>query len=170
MILLTIVTLGIYQIFWLYNTKQEMNSLGQKVPPFKLLLAPLLALIAIALLQFVVHFVLSTADGSNSGSAIVNILSLIIGVIATIAIIPISIYWMVKYCQALEVVTNRDLTFGASFILWFVLGLFSVGFIWPFIVQNSFNKVAGASVDPMAGPTPPVETLPPATPPAPLVQ
>lgn len=167
MIVLTIVTLGIYQIFWLYNTKQEMNSLGQKVPPLTLLLAPYFATLAVVAAQFFVHFVLNTVQGGSGGSAIVNLISVIIGVLVAIAIIPISIYWLVKYCQAVEVVTNRELNFGTSFILWFVLILFGFSYIWPFIVQNSFNKVAGG-----VPPESPVGSVPPTSPvpPAPLVQ
>lgn len=32
--LLTVITFGIYYIFWFYNTKEEINSLGAEIPSF----------------------------------------------------------------------------------------------------------------------------------------
>lgn len=40
-ILLTIVTFGIYELFWLVRTKTEMNSIGAEIPTALLLLIPL---------------------------------------------------------------------------------------------------------------------------------
>ncbi|MFH1240165.1 MAG: carboxypeptidase regulatory-like domain-containing protein [Candidatus Diapherotrites archaeon] len=43
-ILLTVVTLGIYGIYWMYKTKKEINSLGAKIPNIILLFIPLIQL------------------------------------------------------------------------------------------------------------------------------
>ena len=39
--LLSIITLGIYCIYWLVQTKKEMNSLGGKIPTAWLLIIPI---------------------------------------------------------------------------------------------------------------------------------
>ena len=39
--LLSIITLGIYAIYWLVQTKKEMNSLGAKIPTAWLLIIPI---------------------------------------------------------------------------------------------------------------------------------
>ncbi len=39
--LLTAVTFGIYGLYWLYKTKEEINSLGAEIPTFWLMIIPL---------------------------------------------------------------------------------------------------------------------------------
>lgn len=146
MAILSVVTLTIYQIFWTYFTKQELVSKGQKVPPFKLLFAPVLGLVLVAIGQLFVHIVLNAgAADSSSVTTVVNILGVVVGVLAVIAIFPVTLYWYYMYCKAAEVVTNKELGFGMSYVLFIVLNFFSVGFLWPFIVQYYFNKVADES-------------------------
>lgn len=41
MVLLTIVTLGIYEIYWSVKTKGEMNALGATIPTAWLIIVPL---------------------------------------------------------------------------------------------------------------------------------
>jgi hypothetical protein len=103
-------------------------------------MAPVLGLVAVALLQFFVHMLVNTSG--TSGTTTLNVLSVVIGVIAFIAIIPVALYWYYMYCKAAEVVTKQDLSFGLSYGSLIVLNFFSVGFLWPFIVQYYFNKVA----------------------------
>jgi hypothetical protein len=40
--LLILCTLGIYYFFWLYNTKEDINAVGGKVPTFWLYIIPFL--------------------------------------------------------------------------------------------------------------------------------
>ncbi len=40
-ILLTLITFGIYGIYWFYKTKEEINSLGAKIPSFVLYFIPI---------------------------------------------------------------------------------------------------------------------------------
>jgi hypothetical protein len=169
MVLLTIVTLGIYQIFWLYSTKQELNARGGNVPPLKLLFAPILGLVAIALLQLVGHFVLNSTGSSDPSSLalVLNILSAVIGIVAVIAIIPITIIWYVRYCRSAEKVTGGEMSFNLSFWLFVLFTLFCVAFLWPLIMQNSFNKVADGVQAPAQPPVAPAAPQPPT--PTPIV-
>ena len=43
-VLLSIFTFGIYRIFWLGNTKDEMNARGADVPTFRICFIPFVAL------------------------------------------------------------------------------------------------------------------------------
>lgn len=40
-VILWIITLGIYGIYWLYSTKKEMNELGAEIPTFWLFIIPI---------------------------------------------------------------------------------------------------------------------------------
>ncbi len=40
-VILSLVTLGIYGLYWVYKTKEELNSLGAKVPSFILAFIPI---------------------------------------------------------------------------------------------------------------------------------
>jgi hypothetical protein len=42
LILLTLVTFGIYYLIWFYNTKEDINGIGGKIPTFFLYFIPLL--------------------------------------------------------------------------------------------------------------------------------
>jgi hypothetical protein len=141
-----LVKFGIYEIVWLYKTRNEMVAKGQKIPSFWLLFLPILLLIAVAVLQFIMHFILAgvTPDApvqeARLGSQIVNIFSVVAGILAILAIIPISLYWTYKYCKAVETVTKGNTSVSFAFWLWLLLNIFSVGFIWPGLIQDSFNK------------------------------
>ena len=57
---------------------------------------------------------------------------------AWLIIIPIvSIYWLYKYSQGVEVVTNKDMSTAVAFILLFLLGIIGMA-----IVQAKFNSVS----------------------------
>ena len=57
---------------------------------------------------------------------------------AWLIIIPIvNIYWLWKYSQGVEVVTNKDMSAAVAFILLFLLG--SIGMA---IVQAKFNSLS----------------------------
>ena len=147
-ILLSIVTLGLYTLFWLYYTRKEMVAHGQRIPPIWLLLAPFLLLVLIAVLQFLSAFVLNTVNGDTLTAShgvlgtLINVVSLLAALAAVFGFLPIAIYWFYRYCQAIEAVTHKGLLAGESIALLIILSIFGVGFVWPGIVQNSFNRIA----------------------------
>jgi hypothetical protein len=51
-------------------------------------------------------------------------------------------YWFYRYCQGVEHVTQGHMSLATSFLLFIVLYLFSVGFVWPLVIQDAFNKVS----------------------------
>ncbi len=88
-ILLSIITLGIYYIYWLVTTKIQMNTKGAQIPTAWLLIIPL-----------------------------------------------VNIYWLWKFSEGVELVTNKGMQAVIAFILLWILDL-----IGPGIVQNELNKV-----------------------------
>ncbi len=89
-ILLSIITFGIYCIFWLVTTKNRMNTKGAQIPTAWLIIIPF-----------------------------------------------VNIYWLWKFSEGIELVTNRGMQTVVAFLLLFVLDIIGAA-----IVQNELNKVA----------------------------
>jgi len=92
MVILTIVTFGIYLLVWLVKTKGEMVNQGAEIPTAWLLIVPIA-----------------------------------------------SIYWLWKWCQGVEKITNGKLSAPVALILMWLLAI-----IGPFIIQDAFNKSPAA--------------------------
>jgi hypothetical protein len=153
-ILLTLVTFGIYGLYWLYSTREEMVKKSAKIPPFWILLLPLLLFVA-ALLEIVVHFV--SLNNNSTTVTITNGAAILLGVGALIGI-PYSIYFMYKFCGGLAKVTRKRLNQNSCFLLFIVLTILSsalssgrggvmvlggaLGALWFGYIQNGLNKYA----------------------------
>jgi hypothetical protein len=138
-VVFSFITIGIYPLYWLYATRKEMVNRGAKIPHLVLLLIPLSGLLGVAVAEW---FVLSTlgqvpAHGANRAA----VTAVLLGVLAAAVLYPLTAYWFYKYCRGVEKVTKKHMTFGVAYGLWAVLSLFFVGFIWPALVQESFNQV-----------------------------
>ena len=88
-ILLSIITFGLYSLIWLVTTKNQMNAKGTQIPTAWLLIIPL-----------------------------------------------VNIWWYWKFCEGVEVVTNRGMETAVAFLLIYLLGP-----IGEAIIQNELNKV-----------------------------
>ena len=88
-IVLTLVTCGIYGLVWLVKTKGELVTRGADIPTAWLLIVPFA-----------------------------------------------NLWWMWKYSQGVEKVTNGQMSTVLTFILIVLLGFIGYG-----IIQDSFNKV-----------------------------
>jgi len=169
-----IITLGIYDIYWLYSTRKEMVALGQKIPRLIILFLPIIALLATALIQFIAGLASGSAsvngDMTRGVPAVVNIITILLGVLSVIGMIVISIYWFYQYSKAVYMVTAGQVSIGLSMGLLILLNAVNVGFVWCAIIQDGLNKVGqpspvGQPVQPVAaGFTPPTNPMPPTDP------
>ncbi len=89
-ILLSIITFGIYSLFWYVTTKNEMNAKGAQIPTAWLIIIPF-----------------------------------------------VNIWWYWKFCEGVELVTNKGMGVAVAFLLLWLLGA-----IGEAIIQNELNKVA----------------------------
>lgn len=156
-ILLSLITLGIYTLFWLNATRKELIEHGQKVPPLKILLAPFIVLIGVPILQIIVHFsITDNGSGSPDLASSLNILSLAIGGGVMLVFVPVAVWWFYKYCSAVEVITDGQTSLSFSLCLIIGLTFFGLSFVWPGIIQDGLNRL---SAIPTANPRAPGSPL-----------
>jgi len=166
---LSIITLGIYDLYWLAVTKNELNkqNTGDKVPSIWLLLAP----IPLLVIGFIVDIVgaakspgigtynsFSATAQSNvhvSGLAVVGLLILIVG---GLGMFVISLVWFFKYSKAVNEYTKGKMTTAVSFLLLFLVHIIGVA-----LIQDAFNDVISAPAQPYqpapVGPPMPVNPM-----------
>ena len=89
-ILLSIITFGIYGLVWYVTTKDQMNAKGAQIPTAWLLIIPV-----------------------------------------------VDYWWLWKFCQGVELVTNKEMGAGVALLLIFLIGAIGMA-----IIQSSLNKVA----------------------------
>lgn len=137
-LLLSIFTVGLYIIYWLFTTSREMAKRNIKLPSVWLFALPFVVNIGLIVLTSAVSAFL------NENGSTYHFVNLVLFPIVTIAfifaVLPLSIWWFWKYCGGIQVVTNGRLAQGSSFGLWFLLSLFGAGVVWPMIIQNYFNS------------------------------
>jgi len=143
LLVLSIVTLGIYQLLWLKQTRDEMVRKGAKIPPFLMLLSPILAVVGLFALWLMLGVQADAYGDTLSTSADIGIV--VASIVAVISIPLVSLYWFYQYCYGVDQVTHGQTSFGISYVLFIVFTLFGVNFIWPFIIQDGFNKVSDNS-------------------------
>jgi hypothetical protein len=146
-ILLSLITIGIYSLYWLIATRRELITRGGKIPSIYLLFSPFILLLGVAILQLIALLVLSThmsADtiSTPTGSGLFEALTIGLGVLIAITAIPITIYWIYRYCQAAEAVTKGRVSAGLSFTICIILNMAGLGFVWQAVLQDSYNKTA----------------------------
>jgi hypothetical protein len=114
-VVLSIITFGIYALVWQVKTKNEMNKLGAQIPTAWLIIIPF-----------------------------------------------VNIWWLWKYSEGVEKVTNGKLSGILAFILQFLLSIVGMA-----IIQNEYNQVGGAPAPAAAADPAPMPNMTPQQPPAP---
>lgn len=144
-ILYSLLTFGIYILFWLNSTRKELIARGAThIPGIWMLVVPVIFVIG-ALIVF-----LTTAiRGFNSPELNTMIWFTSIGLYMFFVIVWITvwIYWIYKYSQAVDYVTKGQTAFTLSF--WLGTALLILGYfpVWPGIIQDGFNKLADTPRD-----------------------
>lgn len=162
--LLSIITLGIYDIYWLVSTKKVLNQkTSHKIPSVWLLFSPLI-LIIISYVLLVIGTVNSISNYSttktHNGLYAIGLILLIVGAISGLVI---SIVWFFKYSKAVNEYTSGKMSTAVSFLVLFIIHLIGVA-----LIQDAFNDVAAAPAGgaPM-NPSMPMNSAPPQAPMAP---
>lgn len=138
-IFLSFITLGIYPLFWMHDTRKEMLARGAKDIPSVWLLAVPAVISVLLIMTFLIILVAgSVADSSLGIAAFVPIIGYMV---ATVIWTGVLIYWLYKYSQAVDYVTKGQVSFTLSFALGLALLFFGLFFVWPGIIQDGFNKV-----------------------------
>lgn len=142
-IIMSIVSLGIYGIYWMFSTRNELVKKGQRVPsPWIVILAAVFSFLVIAFLQILKPelpiFAQFTNPTDSYSTTPLMIWSIAIGFVGVI----VALYWMWKYSKAVEIVTRGSLSAKECFALAAISTFFGIGFVWMATVQHEFNKLA----------------------------
>lgn len=146
-----------YVLYWFYVTAQDLNRRGAKTPAFELLYVPVLGFSIVMLVAAILR-----GDGFEGAAAVVFLLLILVSFVA-IVVCPLVYYY--KFSEAVEQVTNRELTKGLLFVLFWFVGPAGV-----YLTQDKLNILANAGANtaqpapPSQAPTPPVNPIPPANP------
>jgi NADH:ubiquinone oxidoreductase subunit 5 (subunit L)/multisubunit Na+/H+ antiporter MnhA subunit len=146
--LLSIITLGIYDIYWLVKTKEVLNKKTKiHTPSIWILFLPIILLIASVIAVFILvgHFNYSTYPSStntmpiNATTATQNreaFVAVMFEIFAWILILPVSFYWFFKFSKAINSYTKGKMSTGVAFLLLWILHFIGVA-----LVQDVFNDL-----------------------------
>ncbi len=166
---LSLITFGIYDIYWLVVTKKVLNQkTDTKIPTIWLMFGPALIAIVVLVVLFSTDRKLINTVPTTTTTTTVNSIStisipskqvssnttlLLAEIVIWIVILPISIYWLWKFSKAVDQYTNGKMNTAVSFLL-----LWLVQFIGLALIQDAFNDIettpVGMTNSPMMQPTP----------------
>ncbi len=150
--LLPLVTFGLYGLYWLITTSNELKERGNEIKPIWWLFLPV-SIVGIAFLSLVISV--------GTDSTALRLISMLLTIGGYIAAIVIGVYWQYIYAKAVDNVTGGKMSTVVTLLLFFFLG--SIG---QAIVQDSFNKLGEGAV-PAAAPAETPASSPVATNPTP---
>lgn len=171
-IFFSIFTAGIYDLFWLVSVKKELNEKTKvHTPTLWLLFSPIILLVVVGILAGLLSA--GTHEASTTGA---NLASILVGIVAIVAVLPITFYWFFKFSKAVSEYTRGEINTAVAFLL-----LWLLRFIGLAVIQDKFNDMlaagtsqvtpadAGFASAPVATPSPVPDQTPssPATPEAP---
>lgn len=147
-VIFSIFTVGIYDIYWIYKTRQEIvGGLNdpKAIPLFRILALPFVAL----LIALIVSFVQSYNQSEAGANALLNGLMILVGLVGVIGFFTIPLWWFFKYFQATNKLTKRTEPI-LLYVIWLICIFIAILPVWILIVQNDLNK----TVDALANQTP----------------
>jgi NADH:ubiquinone oxidoreductase subunit 5 (subunit L)/multisubunit Na+/H+ antiporter MnhA subunit len=148
----SIITLGIYDLYWLVKTKKVLNkNTKYHVPSIWLLIAPWILLIA-CYIGFFASATHSTTNQSNTtysygvatqttsntkitdrGEFFASLAGLFIG---WIAFLFISVFWFFRFSKAVNQYTKGKMSTAVTFLILWLIHLIGVA-----LVQDAFNEM-----------------------------
>lgn len=138
--ILSIVTLGIYFLIWIYTIHRDLSKKiedKKSLPSFLWLLVPEI-LIVLAFIVIVVSVLAAVMSGPEQGEVILSAIAIPFIIIAAIAPIVIGFWWFYLFCQVFyKAVGGTEAT--VSYVIWIISFCICLP-IWTLIVQNDINK------------------------------
>ena len=154
--LLSFITLGIYAIYWLYKTRQEIlqyHTDKKAIPSVVMLFAPILSVFALIFLYALAKYAFGDA---MSATVSINIVLFLGTSAAVIAMIVVPFVWFYRYTKAIETIGGSKTDLYLYFVL---LTIFSLPLVWYAIAQSTLNSIASQLNTTTPGnPTPPLYT------------
>jgi len=157
---LSIITLGIYDLYWLAVTRRELNAKTEiKVPSIWVLISPAIVLIGAYILLFVAvisknpatQYQIQQTQTPNSGIALLSFVLILIGFIASAII---SVFWFFRFSKAINQYTRGKMSTAVSFLILYLIHLIGVA-----LIQDAFNDMGAVP----AGPSTATAQIPPQT-------
>lgn len=139
-ILLGFVTLNMYPIVWMIQTKGEMERSGSpKIPSSLTWLVPTIIAVVAEIWFFVVTPELTALSGASVAALVVFISTALVAV-------GMFIGWLRYYAAAATAITKGAQTKQFYFWMGVVCYFIGVEFVWAAIVQGEFNKIVEKEV------------------------
>lgn len=147
---LSIITFGIYDLYWLVKTKSVLNQKTKyHTPTIWLLVLPVVVLVAayIGLIAFASHSGSSTTTTNIYGTTTTSststlkhpvefFVSLGAIVVGWIAYLLISVFWLFRFSKAINQYTKGKMSTAVTFLILWVIHLIGVA-----LVQDTFNDM-----------------------------
>ncbi len=155
---LSYLTLGIYTLYWLYKTRQELLPYlpdKKAIPKLIVLFIPWFVAIGLAIVTAVVTGVIVASSNSPYNSAnLMTLTTIVIIMLGFLAVCIVSFWWFYRYFTAVELVVQGNDAM-LLYTLWIVLSFFGLGPVWVLMVQGDLNKFMDNGYRPLKTPTPP---------------
>jgi hypothetical protein len=133
-IFLSIITLGIYDIYWLVKVKKELNEkTSVKTPSILILFAPIGAVFIGAIIAGI------ASSGASDPDTAMSLYLGIIYIISFLVIVPVTFYWFFKFSKAVDQYTHGEVNTAVAFLL-----LYLLRFIGMAVIQDKFNDMLDA--------------------------
>ncbi|HSX27845.1 MAG TPA: DUF4234 domain-containing protein [Candidatus Saccharimonadales bacterium] len=138
MFLLTMVTLGLYQLYWLVKTRAEiMEHKGvPEIPSMWVPLTPAIVLGGLVLFSWLFRVI---HGGDNTT---LNATLFVLAFFAIIALGVLILRWIWSYGQAIEYLTGGETNHSYVFWMWMLLVIISTNMGWSLIMQHELNIIA----------------------------
>jgi hypothetical protein len=167
-VLLSIITFGIYDIYWIYVTKKVLNqNTKTHVPTLWLLFGPAIALVvgyivlmitALSTISNNVNTASNTTSTTTTTASIGVLISYLIFFVGVIALSIIYIIWFFKFSKAINEYTNGKMSTAVTFLILWLIHLIGIA-----LIQDTFNDMINETPSAQAVPQS-VDTAPPIEP------
>lgn len=149
-VILSIVTFGIYDLYWLVKTKEVLNKETKfHTPSIWILFVPFLLLVicyvGIIVSTVSTHGSLQTSQYGqavstpHTGLTIIFLIGSFLGGILTFIV---SAFWFFRFSKAVNEYTKGKMSTAVTFLILWVIHLIGVA-----LVQDAFNDMSGAGLD-----------------------